>query len=131
MTKDVCMIFFQSGRGTLETAESLLRDRGCMIDRQPTEYGGELHVTCGDSPVLRIGFVADDYVLGEAGELSEGTPHAQAMSQCDVRYEIAIDDLDAVLDEINTLIEVQATLQDATGGYIHNSWNGKIMAPEA
>ncbi len=130
MRNDVCMIFFQSGRGTLETAEALLLDRGCAIDRQPTEYGDELHVTCGDSPVLRIAFVTDDYVLGEAGELSEGTPHAQGMSLCDVRYEIAIDDLDAVLDEMNHLIEVQATLQDATGGYMHNSWNGEISAPE-
>ena len=38
--------------------------------------------------------------------------------------------LDTALDEINTLIEVQCTLQDATAGYLFNSWNGKLSAPE-
>jgi len=44
--------------------------------------------------------------------------------------EIGIADLDEVLDEINTLIEVQCTLQDATSGYLFNSWNGEVSGPE-
>jgi hypothetical protein len=72
----------------------------------------------------------EDYVTDEAAEISKGTPHEREISQCESRYEILIDDLDLVLDEINTLIEVQATLQSATSGFLFNSWNGELSGPD-
>lgn len=44
--------------------------------------------------------------------------------------EILIDDLDGVLDEINTLIEVQGTLQDVTRGFLFNTRNCVLSGPE-
>ena len=49
----------------------------------------------------------------------------------DAQFEITFGDLDEVLDEINTLIEVQATLQGATHGYQYNAWNRQWSAPDA
>lgn len=48
----------------------------------------------------------------------------------DAGYAIEIDDLDAALDEMNTLIEVQAKMQGATTGWIFNEWNGSLSDPQ-
>ena len=40
-----------------------------------------------------------------------------------------IDDLESTLDEMNTLAEVQMTLQDLTNGYLVCTWNGSVQAP--
>jgi len=40
------------------------------------------------------------------------------MGECSARSEIGIDDLNAALDEINTLMEVQDALQDASQGFL-------------
>ena len=37
-----------------------------------------------------------------------------------------INDLDAALDEFNTLVFVQEALEDATGGFLFNTWNGRF-----
>ena len=38
-------------------------------------------------------------------------------------------DLDAALDEINTLMEVQGALQDASRGYLFVPWSGNLSEP--
>ncbi len=43
--------------------------------------------------------------------------------------EIGIENLDEALDEINTLMEVQGALQDASGGYLFLPWNGTLSKP--
>jgi hypothetical protein len=125
MADDASLIFFRENHFDLAAAQLALADRGASIRRE----GNTLFVRWGNGPELRVVFVREDYVRQEAAEISAGTPHAEAMSQCDVRFEIIIDDLDAVLDEINTLIEVQATLQNATRGFLFKTWNGAMSAP--
>lgn len=131
MADDVSMIFFRSGRGDLDTAALALADRAMSVERTADPFGDELTVRCGHGPILRIAFVKEDHVRDEAADISKSTPHEREMSQCECRYEILIDDLDLVLDEINTLIEVQATLQSATSGFLFNSWNGEVSGPDA
>ena len=65
----------------------------------------------------------------EAAEIGAGTAHEDALRGCDARFEIGIDDLDAALDEINTLIEVQSALQDASRGFLFLPWNGNLSEP--
>jgi hypothetical protein len=48
---------------------------------------------------------------------------------CDTQIKIELDDVDATLDEINTLITVQSALQDATNGLMYTSWNQNFGAP--
>lgn len=124
----VSMIFFKSGSSGfgLEDAERLLRERGLQVLRE----ADTLSVHWNAGPTLLVRLSAALYVRDEASEIGEGTPFAVEMSRCDRRFEIGIEDLDAALDEINTLIEVQITLQDATNGYLFNSWNGEVSGPE-
>ena len=46
-----------------------------------------------------------------------------------MRIEIAFDDLEEVRSEAETLVEVQALVQEASQGYIFNMWNGKLAPP--
>ena len=51
-----------------------------------------------------------------------------ALKGCDARFVIEFDDLDAVLDETNTLIELQGALQEAAPSAVFfNAWNGNLM----
>jgi hypothetical protein len=131
MADHATLILFRSGCGDLESAATLLADRGMSVKRVSRELGNELIVGYRRGPRLRVAFLCESYVQEEASAIGEGTPHAAEMTLCDVRYEILIDDLDGVLDEINTLIEVQATLPDATGGFLFNTWNGELAGPES
>ena len=131
MADHASLIFFPSGRGNLDTAAAVLADRGMTVHRVAGEFGDVFTVGYPRGPRLRIAFVQESYVRQEAAEISEGTSHAAKMSQCNVRYEILIDDLDGVLDEINTLIEVQISLQNATDGFMFNTWNGNLSGHES
>ena len=65
-----------------------------------------------------------------AAEIGSQTGHIAELERCDQRFEIEIDDLAAALDEINTLMEVQGFLQDATRGILFTCWNGNLLPPE-
>src|SRR5262249_12547142 len=122
---------FRSGRCDLQTAAEGLADRGMTVQRVARDFGDELTVGYPRGPQLRVAFVREPYVQQEAAEISEGTPYAAEMSQCEARYEILVDDLDGVLDEINTVIEAQLTLPTATGGFMFNTWNGELAGPDS
>jgi hypothetical protein len=94
------------------------------------ETGELLHVRWRDrlEPEFTVRFSAGDAVVRAAVEL--GARHGiDEFNNLDQRFEVAIDDLPAALDEANTLIEVQLTLQDLTNGYLVLSWNGSVQAP--
>ncbi|TQK44127.1 hypothetical protein FBY35_5611 [Streptomyces sp. SLBN-118] len=80
-------------------------------------------------PVLWVGLSTAPHVTAEATETAEAHD-VPGLAGLDRRFEVTFDDLEAVLDEINTLIEVQATLQGLTGGYLFPPWNDNVMAPE-
>lgn len=100
------------------------------VRRRARKNGDVLTVGYSQGPQLRVVFLCEPFVREEAEELGEGTPHAAELSRCDVRFEILIDDLNGVLDETNTLIDVQLTLQDATSGFMFNTWNQELTGPE-
>jgi hypothetical protein len=120
-----CMVFFRAGTCDLEAAASSLRDQGLEVSQAP-----DLLVASSDgSPEFRIRLSNAPHVLAEAIEIGAGTPEEAAMRELDARFEVAIDDLDEALDEINTLIEVQAALQEVSNGYLFLSWNGHLSGP--
>ena len=125
MSEGTCMVFFRSGAVALDDAARLLAGRGMRVGKQ----GTELAVQWNGGPVLRIRYASDSRVASEATEISARTPHAGPMSQCNARFEVAIPDLETALDEMNTLMEVQMTLQEATGGYLFCGWNRALTGP--
>src|SRR5262245_7937909 len=125
MADGVSSIYFHSGKMNLDDAAQLLAKRGLSVARN----GDRLSVSWADGPVLTVLLRSEWWVKVEAAEKCEGTKYADQMEECDTRFEIFFDDLDEVLDEINTLIEVQATLHDSTQGFLFNTWNGKLSGP--
>ena len=129
MTNDVSMIFFKSSdfRIGIDDASESLKGRGLQVVRS----ANSLSVQWDDGPALVVSMPAGPHVTEEAVAIGKETSFASAMSQCDTRFEIGIEDLDETLDEINTLIEVQSALQEATNGYLFNSWNDQLSGPAA
>ena len=119
------MIFFRGGAVGLDDAARLLSGRGMNVQRGPAQ----LAVQWQGGPVLGIRYASDTRVAQEARELGARSPHAAGMSQCTARFEVAISDLETALDEMNTLMEVQMTLQEATGGYLFCAWNRALTGP--
>ncbi len=124
----VSMVFFpaQAGGFDLDWARDALTAQGLSVDAQP----GALAVRWDeDGPVLRVAYAQGEQVAREALQRAgEGAPAEALLRACTARFEIAIDDLDEALDEMNTLIEVQSTLQDGTGGHLFNTWNREWSA---
>jgi len=120
------MIFFHSGKYDLASAQQSLIHRGLRVSR----LVDSLEVQWEMGPILRVGLSNEKWVKQEAAEISERNPRVPALATCDARFEISFEDLDQVLDETNTLIEVQATLQNDTKGYAFNTWNGELMCPD-
>jgi hypothetical protein len=121
-----CLILFRGSDNGLEDARRLLASRRLTVTRR----GGALAVRWRRGrPVLFIRFTRGKAVRREARWLAAGTPHGEQLGNCDAMYEITFKDLEKVLDEINSLIEVQWTLQDATQGYTYRAWNGILSAP--
>jgi hypothetical protein len=117
------LVFFRPGTGDLDAAAKALDEYRLNVTRR----GHQLTVGRPGGPQFRIMLSEVPHVVVEAAEIGEGTPHAVAMGESGARFEIGINDLDAALDEINTLMDVQLALQDASqGGSLFLSRNGKL-----
>lgn len=122
MADNACFIFFIDGRYGLDAAAQALVRRGFSVRQKSSE----LVVCFPGKPIFRVSLATDDYVKQEAAELSIATPYSENMSKSDARFEILIDDLDAALEEMNSLIEIEAALQELTHGIVYCTWNGEI-----
>ena len=123
MAEDACLVCFRSGQCDLDGAAKALAGFNLTVTRRDDE----LLVAYDDGPTLRVSYAVGDYVAEEAAEIARSDPKALATLPCDARFEIAIDDLDAVLNEYSTLFAVQEALAGATGGFVFDSWNGNIL----
>ena len=56
--------------------------------------------------------------------------HRAKLRSCDAGIEILFDERNKVLDEINSLIEIQVGLRDASGGWLYLGWNCVLQPPE-
>ena len=119
------MVFFRGGTADLEAAARSLSGYRLTVRRE----GDTLIAGYPDSPQFQIGLATEEHVQLEAAEIGEGTPYAKEMSACTARFEISVDDFDEAIDEINTLMEVQSALQEASQGYLFLPWNGNLSEP--
>lgn len=125
MSSSSSFLVYFHGACTLDDAERALRGTALTITRD----GGSLAARWGSGPELHVGLSTEAWVAIEAREQAER--HAiPELATCDRRFEVAFEDLGAVLDEYNTLAEVQLTLQDLTKGFVALSWNGELIRPE-
>lgn len=112
-----------AGRATLADAA---RKLSSMV---VAEEDDQFTVRRFDGPEMLVTLDAGPQVAAEAAEVAEAYDLPE-MAALDRRFEVSFNDLDEVLDEINTLIEVQCHLEDLTGGYVVRSWNHEVsIAP--
>ena len=125
MARDSYFLVYFCRPSTLDDAEGELRKTSLIVNRKDRV----IEVCWGEGPILSIALSAEPHVKLEALEVAErkGVPE---LGRCDRRFEVGFDDLDAVLDETNTLAETQIALQDLTQGWITMAWNSELMRPE-
>src|SRR5262245_61721647 len=114
MGADQSTVFFHKPGFGLDQAEQALRETTMTIARK----GDSLSVVWEDGPELTVRYRRGEEVRREAIRVSGDSILAGMMREFDSAFEISFDDLDEVLDEINTLIETQTTLQSATDGVV-------------
>ena len=117
-------VFFTGPTTIGDAAQALSRKMHVVED----ENGFTVRWPDVTEPELVVGLSAEPHIAVEAAEIA-GYRKIDAFKAFDRRFEVYIDDLDKALDEINTMNEVQLTLQDLTNGYIVRSWNGAIDPP--
>lgn len=122
---------FFSGPTTLEDAAEELSQRGMHVVKQSDGFA--VQWAPGSRPIIDVGLNAEEWVVTEAIGIAEDKD-LPALANLDRRFEIPFadfDDLEEVLNDYNTLFEVETILQELTGGYIYMTWNGNVIAPES
>lgn len=123
-----CLLFFPDPEEKFTTArlKQVLAEHGFEVhaDEQPFEihFGDGLCLAVS----MRRGSHVETMVRGLVGKRRK---HRLLIPGCDTEVKIELSDVEAVLDEINTLIEVQAALQEATQGLMYMSWNQNFVGP--
>lgn len=123
------LVFVNDPKGivTLQFVSDVLRD--CVMG--VTADAGQLTVRRGDGPAMHVSVTRDRSAKILASRLA-GAPseHGESFASIDAHTEVSFEDLDETLDEMNTLIDVQCALQDATGGVVYRAWNQTFSGPE-
>ena len=122
---DTCLVFFKSNECNLDKAIIALQSYGFTV----SSHSDKIIAYQDEELKFEIYIANGEYVQEEAIDIAKNSEFEEALSQCDARFEIYIEDLDSALDEINSLMEVQGALQDASKGYLFIPWNGKISEP--
>ncbi|MHC4879763.1 MAG: hypothetical protein ACYTGL_25195 [Planctomycetota bacterium] len=131
METGTLLILFESGEATLDDAAEALRQRAFAVEERTLETGGEvLTVKYGNGPTFHVCFNDNGRVIEESREIGDDSDFAEQLRRCSVRFEVIIEDLDEAIDEMNSLIELQLSLQSLTGGFIFNCWNSELSEPE-
>ena len=123
-----CLIFFRDPAGEF-TTERL--KQALLSDSLPVLTDGEPYeVRYPAGPPLRVslsrGSSIETIVRGLVGR---GRKHRDLIPGLDTQITVEADDLEATLDEINTLIMVQDALRKATQGLMYLSWNRAFVGP--
>jgi hypothetical protein len=104
-----------------------LEDRGLSVNGNEEPFAVQWH----DGPLLLVSIQRGSYVETVIRSLvGRRRKHRALVPGCDTQIKIELSDVEEVLDEINTLIEVQSTLQNATRGLMYMSWNHNFAGPD-
>jgi hypothetical protein len=124
---EAAIIYFHKPNFGLDQAESALRESKLNVARQ----GDTLILTWeAEGPKFSVRLIQGGSVKSQATSIGRATIHEGLLRHCDSAFEIAFKDLDEVLDESKTFIQIQEALQTATDGVISRTWNEEVSGPE-
>lgn len=124
-----CLLFFRDPGSAFTAArlKQVLADNGVTAEGNAEPYS----LKWGEGPTLYASIIRGEIASVLARRLiGRQRKHRELADASDAYIEIKFESLDEVLDEINTLIQVQITLQQATGGLLYRSWNQSFTGPE-
>jgi hypothetical protein len=116
------VLYHKPGFGIDEAERALAAGRGRKLTR--ARRGDVLAVRWKQGPVLFIRHAVGEAVTQEVAPLGDN-PHADRLAECDSLFEVSFLDLDAVLDESVSLLDVQWTLADELAGG-ESTWGGTV-----
>lgn len=117
-----CFIMYKNDNLHLDIAEQKLKEIGLTVERN----NDVLRTFYKNGPSLFISHSYGQKILQESIRIGTASAYEKQLKESNSRFEIFFDNIEEVLDEINTLIEVQSTLQNITGGVIFNNWNQSL-----
>ena len=126
MSRSKCWILFGKDGPDLDAVRSHLSFIGMMV----ADRDGGLAVRYADEPHLFVHLVAGKKAETLREDLLESVPEEVGLAECSQGLVITFENFRESLREMNTLIEVQAELQELTSGYMYRSWNNTLAAPD-
>jgi len=124
-----CLLFFRDPEAafTPQWLKAVLAEEGVTAEGDAEPFA----LRCGDGPTLYASVVRGEVAAVLATRLmGRGRKHRALANASNAYVEVKFECLDEVLDEMNTLISVQGSLQQATGGLLYCSWNQSFSGPE-
>jgi hypothetical protein len=122
------LLFFRDPNTEFTPAQmkQVLQDAGLTVSGSQQPF-----VVRGDGPTMSVSIHRGAFTEGViTGLVGSRRKHRKLFEGCDAQIKIEVWNVDEALDEINTLIEVQAALQVATQGVMYMSWNQKFAGPD-
>jgi hypothetical protein len=118
------ILYHKPGFGIGEAEKALAGGRLSLSRRDDV-----LAVRWEQGPELFIRHAVGEVVAQEVALLGDDHPHTEGLAACDALFEVSFLDLDEVLDESISLVDVQWTLADEVAwGFEYLEWNGHLSA---
>jgi hypothetical protein len=124
-----CLIFFRDPEGKFTSARmtEALREAGFTVTGRKEPFV----VRRRDGPTFYVSILRGSHIETIIRSLvGRRRKYRTLIPGCDTQIKIEFHDLEEVLDEINTLNEIQWTLGEATRGLIYRSWNQVFSGPD-
>jgi hypothetical protein len=121
-----CLVFFSRSPFGLQDAAHALSKAGLSV--APSRSA--LKVSWHSGPVLTVTVLHGQAARAEATCLPRHPVHSHEIEAATGLLRISFTDRNAVLDDANTLIETQLTLQAVTAGVLYTAWNHQFSAYE-
>ena len=119
------VLYHKPNFGINDAERALAKVRGGQLNRARRD--DVLAVRWKQGPVLFVRHATGDVAAQEAVRLGTDSPHARELLKCDAVFEVSFLNLDEVLDESVSLLDLQGMFEkELPRGFEYLGWNGSL-----